>query len=109
MVFLDMYNYETLANVCPFVQAHVYNCSFTQEPINLETRNKRSEVDDSKDRSVSRYCDVKWGHPGGGDKNPVSIGPNDWLESKEAITCYDVDHFLVNCYALLGIGKMLTM
>ena len=95
--------------MCIHLCKHMCITALAQEPINLETRIKLSEVDNSLDRSVGRFCDVMGGHPRGGDKNPVSIGPNDWLESMEAITCYDVYHFLVNCYALLGIEKMLTM
>ena len=45
----------------------------------------------------------------GGAQDPkvLFLGPNYWLGLKEAKTCYDVSHFLVNCYSVLGIGKCL--
>ena len=39
-----------------------------------------------------------------GDRKHCLLSPSYWLGPKEVMTCYDVYHFFVNCYAVLWIG-----
>ena len=55
--------------------------SLMREPLNVKMRNESSKVHD--------YLAEK-----------LFLGPNYWLESYEAATCYDFYHLSVNCYIL---------
>ena len=52
-----------------------------REPLNVKMQNDSSKVRD--------YLAEK-----------LFLGPNYWLESNEAATCYDFYHVSVNCYTL---------
>ena len=81
----------------------MYECklSITREFLDLHLQNGSPPLRNCLDHMVGRLncCGFKWSCPGA--ENVVPFGPNNcWLDSKAAITCYSIYHFLANCYAV---------
>ena len=80
---------------------YVCKLSITREFLDLHLQNGSPPLRDCLDHMVGRLNCCGFSGADRGLKTLFLLGPNNcWLDSKAAITCYSIYHFLANCYTV---------